>query len=170
MEGPQVHPKVREALGRWQIEHEVIPCDAKYADTADFCATYGYPLHTSGNSILVASTRGPKCYALGVVRATHRLDVNHTMRRLMGVPRASFAKAEETMDVTGMAIGGVTPFGLPDDLTIYLDEGLRDLEYVILGAGTRWAKIKVHPHQLEKIPNARFQPDLAQEVEATSGP
>jgi prolyl-tRNA editing enzyme YbaK/EbsC (Cys-tRNA(Pro) deacylase) len=169
MTGPQVHPAVSEALARWEIEHEIISCDPKYADTAAFCATYGYPLETSGNTILVAATRGPKRYALGVVRATHRLDVNHAMRRLMGVARASFAKLEETMDVTGMAIGGVTPFGMPDDLPIFLDEGLKHLEYVVLGAGTRHAKIKVHPNELSKVPNARFESDLGLDAGQPSG-
>jgi prolyl-tRNA editing enzyme YbaK/EbsC (Cys-tRNA(Pro) deacylase) len=161
---PLVHPRVMEALARWSIEHEVIKCHPQYADTADFCATYGFPLETSGNAILVTSTRGPKRYALGLVQATHRLDVNHHMRRLMGVARASFARAEETTELTGMAIGGVTPFGLPPDCPVYVDESLGDLEYVILGAGTRLAKIKLRPAELTKIPNASFVVGLGHQI------
>lgn len=156
-----VHPAVTEALTKWGIEHEVIPCDPQYADTAEFCAKYGFPLETSGNAILVSSTRGPKRYAMGVVQATHRLDVNHQMRRLMEVARASFAKPEETMEITGMAIGGVTPFGLPSDCPIYFHDNLSILEYVILGAGTRSAKLKLLPGELTKIPNASFISGLA---------
>jgi prolyl-tRNA editing enzyme YbaK/EbsC (Cys-tRNA(Pro) deacylase) len=151
-----VHPIVVEALTTWDIEHEVIPCNPDYADTANFCAMYGFPLETSGNAILVTSTRGPKRYALGVIQATHLLDVNHQMRHLMGVARASFAKPEETIEITGMAIGGVTPFGLPSDCPVYFDDGLEGLEYVILGAGTRSAKLKLRPGELSKIPNANF--------------
>jgi prolyl-tRNA editing enzyme YbaK/EbsC (Cys-tRNA(Pro) deacylase) len=164
MSKPLVHPRVMEALTRWDIEHEVIPCDPRYADTADFCAVYGFLLETSGNAILVTSTRGPKRYALGVVQATHRLDVNHQMRHLMGVARASFAKPEETTELTGMAIGGVTPFGLPSDCPVYFDENLEDLEYVVLGAGTRLAKIKVRPGELTKIPNASFVASLGYQI------
>jgi prolyl-tRNA editing enzyme YbaK/EbsC (Cys-tRNA(Pro) deacylase) len=159
-----VHPRVVEALARWEIDYEVIPCNPEHADTADFCAVYGFPLETSGNSILITSTRGPKRYALGVVRATHRLDVNHKMRSLMGVARASFARSEETAELTGMAIGGVTPFGLPPECPVYLDENLEDLEYVVLGAGTRSAKIKLRPSELTKIPNASFVAGLGHQI------
>jgi prolyl-tRNA editing enzyme YbaK/EbsC (Cys-tRNA(Pro) deacylase) len=151
-----IHPKVADALSHWGIVHEVITCNPEWADTADFCAAYGFPLSTSGNAILVTSTRGVKSYALGVVQATHRLDVNHQMRRLMGVARASFARAEETRELTGMEIGGVTPFGLPPECPVYLDDNLSGLEYVVLGAGTRSAKLKLAPGELAKIPNSTF--------------
>ena len=52
----------------------------------------------------------------------------------MGVSRLSFASAEETRNLTGMMIGGVTPFGLPAGLSIYADEKLLELDYVILGS------------------------------------
>jgi prolyl-tRNA editing enzyme YbaK/EbsC (Cys-tRNA(Pro) deacylase) len=159
-----IHPKVADALSHWDIAHEVIPCNPEWADTADFCAAYGFPLSTSGNAILVTSTRGLKSYALGVVQATHRLDVNHQMRRLMGVARASFARAEETRELTGKEIGGVTPFGLPPECPVYLDDNLSGLEYVVLGAGTRSAKLKLAPGELVKIPNSTFVTGLGHPV------
>ena len=48
-----------------------------------------------------------------MVLATTSLDVNHAVRSLLGVSRLSFASADETIAVTGMVVGGVTPFGLP---------------------------------------------------------
>jgi prolyl-tRNA editing enzyme YbaK/EbsC (Cys-tRNA(Pro) deacylase) len=51
---------------------------------------------------------------------TTRLDVNHAVKRLMGVSKLSFASADETMALTGMVIGGVTIFALPPDLPIYV--------------------------------------------------
>ncbi len=151
-----VHPIVIDALKSRGINYEIIPCNPDYADTANFCSVYGYPLETSGNAILVTSSRGSKKYALGVVQATSRLDVNHKMKFLMGVPRASFAKPEETLEFTGMAIGGVTPFGVPTGCPIYIDQALEGMEYLILGSGTRSAKIKLRPSELTKIPNASF--------------
>ena len=51
--------------------------------------------------------------------------MNRRVKGLMEVSRASFASADETMELTGMMIGGVTPFGLPDDLPIYADAKLQ---------------------------------------------
>src|SRR5260370_10914146 len=90
-----------------------MPCDPDFADTAAVCERYGVSPDISANTIVVASRRGPQSYCACVVLATTRLDVNTTVRRLMGVPKASFAAAEETVEITGMMIGGGTPLGLP---------------------------------------------------------
>ncbi len=74
----------------------------------------------------------------------------------MGVSRASFASPEETAELTGMLIGGVTPFALPDDLPIYVDEKLRSLDSIILGSGSRSAKLKIALSELAKIPGVEF--------------
>lgn len=79
----------------------------------------------------------------------------------MGVSRLSFAKPEETIALTGMAIGGVTVLALPADLPIYVDSQLMDLDYVILGSGDRSAKIKISPEVFRRLPNARVVQDLA---------
>ena len=48
----------------------------------------------------------------------------------------AICEEEEARELTGMAIGGVTVIGLPKDLPIYVDEGLIEFDYVILGAAT----------------------------------
>jgi len=128
--------RVLEALDRLVLPYERIPIDPEHADTATFCEQYGYPPDRSANTIIVTSRKNPKRYAACVGRASTRLDFNHTVRRLMGVSRLSFATEEEARELTGMAIGGVTVIGLPKDLPIYVDEGLIEFDYVILGAAT----------------------------------
>ncbi|MGH7859111.1 MAG: YbaK/EbsC family protein [Candidatus Binatia bacterium] len=161
MDEATVARSVLEELGRLGLPYERIPIDPEHADTATFCEKYGYPLDRSANTIIVASKREPKSYAACVVRADTRLDVNHAVKRLMGVSRLSFAKPEETMALTGMAIGGVTALALPADLRIYVDERLMELEYVILGSGDRSAKIKISPEVFRRLPNAEIVSDLA---------
>jgi prolyl-tRNA editing enzyme YbaK/EbsC (Cys-tRNA(Pro) deacylase) len=79
----------------------------------------------------------------------------------MGVPRLSFASPDETMELTGMAIGGVTVFALPKDLPIYVDERLMKLDYVVLGSGDRSAKIKISPEVFRRLPSLQIVADLA---------
>ncbi len=79
----------------------------------------------------------------------------------MGVARLSFADAEDTRTLTGMMIGGVTVFALPDGLPIYVDDKLMALDWVILGGGSRSLKIKVAPAVLARIPNASLIPGLS---------
>ena len=106
---------VRRQLDELGIEHEIVPCDPDLADTAAFCEAYGYAPEDSANTIVVAGKSTPPVYAACVVLATTRLDVNGTVRRRLGARKASFASADETREMTGMLIGGVTAFGLPPD-------------------------------------------------------
>lgn len=152
----QIEGQVERKLGKFQAEYEIIPIDPAYADTADFFAKYGYPLENSGNTIIVASKRGEKKYAACVVRASDWLEVNKRVKGLMQVPRLSFASADDTRNLTGMEIGGVTVFALPDDLPVYVDTKVMDLNYVILGSGSRSSKIKCSPLLLKCLANVKI--------------
>jgi prolyl-tRNA editing enzyme YbaK/EbsC (Cys-tRNA(Pro) deacylase) len=156
-----IERRVLGLLGELGVAYERLPIDPDFADTAAFCAKYGVPLEHSGNTIVVASKKEPRQYAACVVQATTRLDVNHAVRQLMGVSRLSFASAEETRALTGMAIGGVTVFALPPELPVYVDDKLMALDWLILGSGSRSSKIKTSPEVFRRLPNARIVPGLS---------
>jgi len=82
----------------------------------------------------------------------------------------SFASAEETMALTGMQIGGVTVLALPADLAVYVDNRIMALPWMILGAGSRAAKVKVSPRVLERLPGFQAVPDLAQPIPPPAPP
>jgi len=159
--GAKIEERVGEVLAGLGLPYEVVRIDPAYADTARFCERYGFPMEQSANTIVVGSKKEPRQYAACVVKATARLDVNHTVRKLMGVPRLSFATAEETMALTGMMIGGVTVFALPQDLPIYVDAALMDCTYVILGGGSRSTKIKIAPDVFARLAGTRIIAGLA---------
>jgi prolyl-tRNA editing enzyme YbaK/EbsC (Cys-tRNA(Pro) deacylase) len=161
VDSDRIAARVLEALTRLGLPYERILIDPDYADTAAFCAKYGCPLDHSANTIIVASKREPRQYAACVVRADSRLDVNHAVKERMGVSRLSFASSGETIDLTGMAIGGVTVLALSPDLRIFVDERLLRLDYVILGGGDRSAKIKISPEVFRRLPQTEIVPDLA---------
>jgi prolyl-tRNA editing enzyme YbaK/EbsC (Cys-tRNA(Pro) deacylase) len=149
-----VERSVKDALDRLGARYEILPCDPALADTALFCAHYGVDPSRSANTILVASRREPKKYAACLVLATTRLDVNRKVAELLGVRKVSFASADETLAVTGMMLGGVTPFGLPD-LPIYVDARIPILDRVVVGGGSRSCKVLVDPDALTRLPGAR---------------
>ena len=102
-------------------EYELFPCDPALADTAAFCAAYGFAPGDSANTIVVIGKSTPPVYAACVVLATHRLDVNHAVRDKLGSRKASFASPDETRELTGHEIGGVTAFGLPVGMPLWVD-------------------------------------------------
>jgi prolyl-tRNA editing enzyme YbaK/EbsC (Cys-tRNA(Pro) deacylase) len=154
-----IEARIHDALV--EIPHEVIDCDPELADTAAFCAHYGYPMEQSANTIMVASRKPEGHHAVCVILATTRLDVNQRVRRLLGVRKVSFAPPDLTAGVTGMMIGGVTPFGLPDDLPLWIDAAVMDCEWVIVGGGSRSMKVKLAPEHLASLPNASVVEGLA---------
>ena len=152
---------VRQQLDQLGIEHEIIACDPELADTAQFCEAYGYSPEDSANTIVVVGKSTPAVYAACVVLATTRLDVNGVVRRRLGARKASFASADETKNITGMLIGGVTAFGLPAELPLWVDAAVLDRERIVLGGGSRSCKLVVAPSALLDVLKAEVVDQLA---------
>jgi prolyl-tRNA editing enzyme YbaK/EbsC (Cys-tRNA(Pro) deacylase) len=150
-------------LERAGVPYELVPCDPDLADTAAFCEAYGVAPEDSANTIVVVGKRTgePEAHVACVVLATTRLDVNHAVRRRLGVRKASFAGAEATVAITGMRIGGVTPFGLPVGLPVWVDARVLTRESVIVGGGSRRMKVRVPPAALLAVDGAEAVDGLA---------
>ncbi|HEY9773618.1 MAG TPA: YbaK/EbsC family protein [Planktothrix sp.] len=155
-----VQPNVRQALERRGMAFKVYACDPDFADTANFCEKYGFSPGQAANCILVASKSEPPQVACCIVLATTKLDVNKKVCQLLGVKKASFASAEFTVELTGMQVGGVTPFGLPD-MPIYIDGAVMPHDEVVLGGGNRSSKVLMQPSELLKLPGAQVVEGLA---------
>ena len=149
-------PDIRELLEQSEHSFEVWDCDPDMADTAIFCEHYKIAPENSANTILIKSKTGESKFALCVLLAPHRLDVNHTVRKKLGARKVSFASADETREITGMEIGGVTPFGLPDEMSIWIDDNVMQRDYIILGGGNRTSKLKVDPQILNLLPGVEI--------------
>jgi prolyl-tRNA editing enzyme YbaK/EbsC (Cys-tRNA(Pro) deacylase) len=150
-----LHDLVRQSLERSAIaDFEVLPCEAHLADTAEFCTHYGISPDEACNAILVALKTEPRRYVACLVRSDTKLDVNKKVSGLVGVKRLSFASSDETAELTGMMIGGVTIPGLPADVPIYVDERVMERPHIIIGGGNRTSKIRLAPSELLKLPNA----------------
>jgi prolyl-tRNA editing enzyme YbaK/EbsC (Cys-tRNA(Pro) deacylase) len=152
-------------LGALGGVYEVVPCDPELADTAAFCEAYGFAPQDSANAIVVVGKADPPVHALCLVLAHHRLDVNKAVRKRLGTRKASFASAEATVQLTGMQIGGVTPFGVATDLPLWIDGHVMDRDRLIIGGGTRARKLLIPPSTLLALPGAEVVDGLAKRVD-----
>jgi prolyl-tRNA editing enzyme YbaK/EbsC (Cys-tRNA(Pro) deacylase) len=98
-----------------------------------------------------------------VTLAPFRLDVNRTVRDRLGTRKASFAPADQTAMLTGMQIGGVTVFGLPDGMPIWVDSRVMVRERIVLGGGSRSWKVLAAPDILLALPAVEVVEGLASE-------
>jgi prolyl-tRNA editing enzyme YbaK/EbsC (Cys-tRNA(Pro) deacylase) len=149
------------ALAGLGVAYELFACDPALADTASFCAAYGFDPEESANTIIVAGKADPRRYAACIVLAPHRLDVNRVVSARLQTRKASFAGADETRTVTGMEIGGVTPFGLPPELPIWVDAAVMTRARIVLGGGSRSWKVIAPPAILLALPNVEVVEGLA---------
>jgi prolyl-tRNA editing enzyme YbaK/EbsC (Cys-tRNA(Pro) deacylase) len=142
-------------------DYELFACDPALADTAAFCAAYGFAPGDSANTIVVVGKSTPPVYAACIVLATHRLDVNHAVRDRLGTRKASFASPDETRALTGHEIGGVTAFGLPAGMSLLVDAAVMARPRIVLGGGSRSWKVIAPSSILLTLANAEVVEGLA---------
>ena len=90
--------------------------------------------------------------ALGVAPA--RID-NSKYKHFFGV-KAKMLTPEEAVEHIGHAVGGVCPFALPEDVSVYLDESLRRFETVFPAVGSAASAIELTCPELERCCGERF--------------
>lgn len=144
---------------------EAMDCDPGLADTAAFSAAYGIAVEDSANTIVIATKDEPPRYVACVVLATHRLDVNGIVRKRLGTRKVSFAPAEVTAEVTGMVMGGVTPFGLPGDIPVWVDSAVVARDRIVTGGGSRAMKLLHPPATLTELGTVEVVEGLARPID-----
>jgi len=165
---PDADRAALEAALAGRGEYELFACDPALADTASFCAAYGFDPADSANTIIVVGKGTPPVYAACVVLATHRLAVNQAIKARWG-RKSSFAAPEETKAITGHEIGGVTVFGLPADLPVWVDAAVMTRERIVLGGGSRSWKVIAPASILLTLPNSEVVEGLANPAFAREG-
>ena len=85
---------------------------------------------------------------LVVAAGDARID-NSKYKHFFGV-KAKMLTPEEAVEHIGHAVGGVCPFALPEDVSVYLDESLRRFETVFPAVGSAASAIELTCPELER--------------------
>jgi len=157
------------ALTAWaatapQVADEVLVAqiDPDLADTAALVTACGLDPDASVNCVLVAGKRGGvERLAAAMVRSTTRADVNHRIRTLLDVKKASFIPTDRAVADSGMEYGGITPIGLPEPYRILVDAPVSTLNPIVIGSGVRRSKLQLPGSLLAAYPCAELVTDLA---------
>ncbi len=91
---------------------------------------------------------------LVVASGDARLDNKKTKAEFGNRPR--MLGGEDVENLTGHAIGGVCPFGLVNDVPIYLDLSLRRFDIVIPAAGAGNASVPLTLERLEALTGGQW--------------
>ena len=100
-----------------------------------------------------------------VTRGDARLDNAKSKTAFGGRPR--MLGAEDVVQLTSHAVGGVCPFGLPSKLPIFLDTSLRVYDVVIPAGGDTHASVRLSVARLAELCGSQWvdacQPPLPAE-------
>lgn len=77
-----------------------------------------------------------------------RID-NKKFKTVFG--KGKMLPAEEVALLTGHPVGGVCPFGLAQDLPVYLDDSLRQFDEVLPAAGATHSAVRISPAHLAAV-------------------
>ncbi len=64
--------------------------------------------------------------------------------------KATMLSADEALEFTGHAVGGICPFAIKDGCKVYLDESLKRFDFVYPACGSSNSAIKLTIEELEK--------------------
>ena len=70
--------------------------------------------------------------------------------------KARMMDHEEALRLTGHAVGGVCPFGLKTPVEVYLDESLKQFEYVYPAAGEANNAVKIRVDEFASLTGGRW--------------
>lgn len=97
-----------------------------------------------------------------VVKGDNKID-NHKFKETFHV-KAKMIDRDSVEELTGHIPGGVCPFGLNDNVKVYLDISLKKYEYVYPACGSANSAIKLSIPELEKLSNCVEWIDVTKEV------
>ncbi|MCL2579180.1 MAG: YbaK/EbsC family protein [Oscillospiraceae bacterium] len=95
---------------------------------------------------------------LVVAAGTARLDNRKFKDTFVIKPR--MLSGEDTLRLTSHQPGGVCPFGIPDEVEVYLDASLKAFESVFPACGTATTSIELTLSELEKISRSKGWVDV----------
>ena len=97
-----------------------------------------------------------------VVKGDNKVD-NHKFKETFHV-KAKMIDRDSVEELTGHIPGGVCPFGLNDNVKVYLDVSLKNYEYVYPACGSANSAIKLSIPELEKLSNYVKWIDVTKEI------
>ena len=84
-----------------------------------------------------------------LVAAGHARIDNAKFKQVFG--KGTMLPTEEVLALTGHPVGGVCPFGLAQDLPVYLDQSLQAFDEVLPAAGSVNSAVRISPALMAQV-------------------
>ena len=142
---------VRQFFAAHQLDIPVIELDVSTATVALAAEAHGVEPGRIAKTLAFRIGGGQAI--LLVARGDARID-NRKFKDALG--KGKMLPAEEVVALTGHPVGGVCPFGLANDLPIYLDLSLQAFDEVLPAAGAVHSAVRLSPALLAEVTGGQW--------------
>ena len=133
----------REHLKKYHMEERIQEFDVSSATVELAAAALGVEPARIAKSLSFKQ----EDHAILVVAAGDAKVDNRKFKDTFGL-KAKMLTPEEVLELTGHSIGGVCPFGNPENVRVYLDESLKRFQTVFPAAGSSNSAVEMTMEEL----------------------
>ncbi|MDR2629356.1 MAG: YbaK/EbsC family protein [Spirochaetaceae bacterium] len=137
--------QVQDYLKRWNRDKDIIEMAASTATVTDAAAALAVSPARIAKSISLKL--GEKAIII-VTAGDMKLD-NRKYKDRFGM-KAKMLSPEEALEITGHAVGGVCPFGLPEGVDVFLDLSMQRFDTVFPACGSGNSAIELTLDELHE--------------------
>lgn len=140
--------RVKQHFKKYNRDKDILEFETSSATVELAAQTVGVEPGRIAKTLCFKSNEG----ALLIVAAGDAKTDNAKFKAEFGY-KARMLSAEETLQFTGHEIGGVCPFGLTNDIPVYLDFSMKRFTTVYPACGSSNSAIKLSCDELERFSN-----------------
>jgi prolyl-tRNA editing enzyme YbaK/EbsC (Cys-tRNA(Pro) deacylase) len=158
---------VREHLKTWNKDKDIIELEASTATVAQAAAALGVEGARIAKSVSLKIPEGQEnlsARAMIIVTAGDMKLDNRKFKDFFGF-KAKMLSPEEALEYTGHEVGGVCPFGLGEDVAVYLDISLRRFVTVYPACGSANSAIELTMDELNEYARSKAWIDVSKPIE-----
>jgi len=139
--------RVQKLLKEFDQNQGVIVLDSSARTASEAAASLGCEVGAIVKSLLFKTEQN---HTLCLVAGDKKASLNK-IKKILNIKDASMASADEVKKITGFTIGGVSPIGHLNNITILIDNSLERFNYLFAAAGHPNCVFKIGFTDLNKI-------------------
>ena len=155
--------KVREYLRQWGREKDILEFDTSSATVEMAANVLGVEPSRIAKTLSFKTEEGA---ILVITAGDARIDNSKYKAKFQ--TKAKMLTAEEVVEYTGHAVGGVCPFGLATNLPVYADISMKRFETVFPACGSSNSAIELTCEELLEYARCNEWVDVCKDWEETS--
>ena len=141
--------RVENFLKKFDTNIKIIPLDSSARTALEAASSLGCEVGAIVKSLLFKTEN---TFKLFLVAGDKKASLNK-IKKVLNISDASLASADEVKNITGFTIGGVSPVGHKNKVSIYIDNSLERFEHLYAAAGHPNCVFKINFINLQKITN-----------------